>query len=109
MLAHPGMTKKAAEETKSTPRALARRKFSRRRFDGIATAFELSGEHFGGIHTLTHIDYSDGGVGGITDAVIAQGTSVTVGFQSRECISHLGRIITCIPTGKGYRVGVAFE
>jgi hypothetical protein len=100
------MMKRAEEVAESVSRVFARRKFSRRRLDGIATAFELSGKHFGGIYTLRRIDYSDGGVGGITDALVAQGTLVTVGFQSRECMAHLGRVVSC---EDGYRVGVAFQ
>jgi hypothetical protein len=103
------MMKKAADADESDPPMFARRKFSRRRLDGIATVSELSGEHFGGMHTLMRIDDSDGGVSGMTDAIIAQSTSVTVGFQSRDYIAHLGRVITCIPSEDGYRVDVAFK
>lgn len=109
MLAHPSTMKPPAEAAESDSRELARRKYLRRRLDGIATAFELSGDHFGGMHTLRRIDYSDGGVGGLTDDVIAQGTEVTVGFQAPDCVAHIGRVITCKRCENGYRVGVAFE
>ena len=108
MSAHSGMMEKPVG-AESVPRVFARRKSSRRRLGGIATAFELSGGHFGGMHTLRLIEYSDGGVGGITDALVAQGTLVTVGFQSRQCMAHLGRVVSCVPFEDGYHVGVAFK
>jgi hypothetical protein len=111
MLAQSGVKNQAAEAAENNPRILrfARRKLDRRQIDGIATVFELSGEHFGRMHTLVRIDYSDGGVNGISDRVIAQGTSITVGFQSRDCIAHSGRVITCTRYENGYRVGIAFK
>jgi hypothetical protein len=97
------------EVAESKPLRLARRKVSRRRLDGIATVFELSGEHFGRMHTLMRIDCSDRAASGFTDAVIRQGTSITIGFQTPDCIAHLGRIVTCIRAEDRYRVGIAFE
>jgi hypothetical protein len=107
--AHSGMMEKPAEAAESGPRMFAMRKFSRRRLGGIATVFELSGGHFGGMHTLRRVEYSDAGVGGITDALVARGTAVTVGFQSRQCMAHLGRVVSCVPFEDGYHVGVAFK
>lgn len=70
----PGRTQpdtQAAENNPDTPLS-ARRLLIDRRLEGVATVFELSGGHFGEMHTLARIDYSDGGVNGISDRVIAQ-------------------------------------
>ena len=111
MLAQSGVKNQAAQAAENNPRMLlfARRKLDRRQLDGIATVFELSGEHFGRIHTLARIDYSDGGVSGISDRVIAQSTSITVGFQSRDCIAHLGRVIRCVRCDEVYHVDILFK
>jgi hypothetical protein len=111
MSAHSRVVNRAAKTDKSDTRIslFARRKLHRLRIDGLATVFELSGEYFGRMHTLMRIDYSDEGVNGITDAAIAQGTSITIGFQASDCTAHLGRIVSCTHSENGYRIGVAFN
>jgi hypothetical protein len=109
MSAHSGIRIKPVEVAESNPPSLARRKLSRRRLDGIATVFELSGQHFGRMRTLMRIDYSDGGMSGLADSVITRGTPVTIGFQTPGCIAHLGQVITCIRSEDGYRVSIAFN
>ena len=111
MLAQSGVKNQAAEAVGSNQRMFlfSRRKLDRRKLDGIATVFELSGEHFGRMHTLARIDYSDEGVGGLTDRVITQGTSITVGFQSRDCIAHVGRVISCVRCDEVYHIGIVFK
>ena len=61
-----------------------RRHGGRWKLDGVATAFELDGESFGGMHTLKHVNYSERGIGALSDDEVRCGTSIAVGFQDRN-------------------------
>ena len=91
------------------PLRFERRQADRWSIDGVATAFELAGEHFGRTHTLRMLDYSDVGIGAVSDTVISPGTAVSIGFQSPGYIARRGTISRCIPCGEGYRTAILFE
>jgi hypothetical protein len=85
------------------------RGFDRRKIDGVATMFELSGDRFGLMHTATTIDYSEGEMSALSDDLVPPGATVSVGFQSPECTSRHGQVVRCMPCDRGYRVVVAFQ
>ena len=91
------------------PLRFERRQADRWPIDGVATAFELAGDGFGRTHTLRMLDYSNDGIGAVSDTVIAPGTTVSLGFQSPGYPARRGTIARCLPCGEGYRVAVIFE
>ena len=91
------------------PRVL---KFERRRAprvpaEGAALAFETGGDGFGRRHELELVDFSAGGVGAITDTMIAPGSPVTISFRT-DGEAAQGQVVRCLPCGRGYRVAIAF-
>ena len=91
------------------PLRFERRQSDRWTIDGVATAFELAGEHFGRTHALRMLDYSDAGIGAISDTVMSPGTAVSIGFQSPGYPARRGTIARCLPCGDGYRMAIVFE
>ena len=91
------------------PLRFERRQCDRWGLDGVATAFELAGDGFGRMHTLKMLNYSDGGLGAISDSVIPLGTTVSIGFQAPGYIAKRGVVLRCLPCGEGYRVAIGFE
>jgi hypothetical protein len=91
------------------PLRFERRQCDRWGLDGVATAFELAGEGFGRMHTLRMLDYSEGGLGAVSNSVIPLGATVSVGFQSPGYLAKRGVILRCMPCGEGYRVAIGFE
>jgi len=90
-------------------RRVERRRSKRRSLDGVATAFELDSRHFGQMHTLCELSYSDCGMGASCPDAMDRGTCVSVGFQSRECPARFGSVIRCDRTGEGYRLAIRFQ
>ena len=89
-------------------------KFERRRADrwpmeGVASAFRLTGDSFGLMHDLKVSDYSQGGVGVLSDTPIDPGTLISIGFQQPGVVARRGIVRRCQPCGNGYRIGVQFE
>jgi hypothetical protein len=91
------------------PLRFERRNIDRWPLEGAATAFRLSGEHFGTMHELHVLDYSPDGLGAICDATIPPGTVVSVGFQAPGHYAKRGTVLRCAPCGQGYRVAIQFE
>jgi hypothetical protein len=97
------------EQDPPGPLRFERRQSDRWTIDGAATAFELAGDGFGRTHALRMLDYSDLGMGAISDSVIAPGTTISVGFQSPGYLARRGTVARCLPCGDGYRIAVLFE
>jgi len=91
------------------PLRFERRDVDRWPIEGVGTAFRLSGEKFGQMHDLRMLDYSDDGLGAISDTVIDPGTIVSVGFQAPGYIAKRGTVLRCTPCGEGYRVAIQFQ
>lgn len=91
------------------PLRFERRGIDRWPMQGAATAFRLSGEHFGIMHELRMLDYSHDGLGAVSASVIEPGTAVSIGFQTPGYIAKRGTVLRCSPCGQGYRVAVQFE
>ena len=91
------------------PLKFERRQSDRWPIDGVATAFQLAGDGFGQMHTLKMVDYSDGGIGAMSQTVLTPGTMVSLGFQSPGYMARRGVVHRCEPCGDGYRVAVIFE
>jgi hypothetical protein len=105
-----------AVTTEQTPDQFAESslRFERRTADrwtsqGTATAFHVSGEHFGELHELRLRDVSNEGLGAISQTVIEPGTIVTLGFSNPGYLARRGTVVRCLPCGEGYRVAVRFE
>jgi len=94
---------------KSAALGVERRRSERRWIDGVATVFELNGAHFGQMHTLCQVDYSDGGMGAVCPQALPNGTSISVGFQSPQCSARFGNVIRCDRINEGYRLGILFQ
>ena len=86
-----------------------RRRVDRWRLDGHATAFVLSGDHFGHMQELQMIDYSSDGLGAVCDGPMPPGAEVSIGFSAPGHAAKRGRVIRCLPCGEGYRVAVQFQ
>jgi hypothetical protein len=99
----------AFHEDAPEPLRFERRQSDRWPIGGVATAFELAGEHFGRMHTLRPADYSHHGMGAIADDVIQPGSLVSIGFQEPGYTAKRGTVVRCLPCGDGYRVGIVFE
>lgn len=69
----------------------------------------VGGEHFGEIHDLKLIDYSQGGFGAFSDRPVEPGALVSIGFDMSGCIAKRGMVLSCRPCGHGYRVAVRFD
>ncbi len=91
------------------PLRFERREQDRWPLAGVATAFEVAGAGFGRTHTLRMLDYSDVGLGAVTETVLAPGTTISVGFQAPGYGARRGQVVRCLPVGDGYRVAIAFE
>ncbi|MDY7110056.1 MAG: PilZ domain-containing protein [Planctomycetota bacterium] len=102
-------TQPADESGAYEPLRFERRQCDRWGLNGVATAFELAGDGFGRMHTLRMVDYSEGGLGAVSDSVIPLGAAVSVGFQSPGYPAKRGVILRCTPCGDGYRVAIGFE
>jgi len=76
---------------------------------GIAIVTDLSGEHWGERHEVRLGDLGSGGIGGIADRPIPPGTAVTVWLPDAGGAFRRGVVVRCLPCGRGYRVGLAFE
>ena len=100
-------TEARRHHTESLP--FERRQINRWPLEGAATAFELGGEAFGQMHTLRLLDFSDRGVGVISDTMIAPGTTVSIGFDRPDCVARRADVIRCEPCGEGYRVAMRFQ
>lgn len=86
-----------------------RRQRDRWPMDGGATAFQLAGDSFGRMHALHMHDYSEHGMGAISETPIPPGSIVSVGFQAPGHLAKRGEVIRCEPCGEGYRVAIIFE
>lgn len=91
------------------PLRLERRQVDRWPMQGIATGFCISGEAFGQMHDLRMLDFSDRGLGAISDQPIDPGTTLSIGFQSPGYCAKCGVVQRCTPCGEGYRVAIRFE
>ena len=91
------------------PLRFDRRTSDRRLHEGLATALRLSGERFGELHALELVDSSDGGVGAVSDNPIEPGEVVSLGFADRGSLARRGIVRRCVPTGRGYFVGIQFQ
>ena len=91
------------------PLRFERRQCDRWEVSGAATACELGGEHFGRVHAMRALDWSDGGMGAISGTVITPGTTVSVGIQAPGHPLRQGVVSRCLPCGNGYRIAVMFE
>ncbi len=97
------------EDLNDAPLKFERRRAERWPMDGAASAFRLTGDSFGLMHDLVVNDYSQGGVGVISESPIEPGTLISIGFQQPGVVARRGVVRRCQPCGKGYRVGVQFE
>lgn len=86
-----------------------RRDSERRRLDGVATVFCLSGACFGEMHELNTLDYSSGGLAAMSDRAIAPGTLLSIGFSTQGMLARRGIVRRCLPSGEGYRLSIEFE
>ncbi len=86
-----------------------RRRSCRTGLDGVATAFELKGDHFGVIHTLGKVDYSESGMGALSADAVRCGTFLSIGFQDPGHGAKFGAVIRCERDRDGFRLGVSFE
>jgi len=77
--------------------------------EGAATLFRLGGERFGEMIGMRMIDFSLRGMGATSDTPVEPGAVVSVGFSSPGYPAKRGTVASCLPCGKGYRVGVMFE
>ena len=103
-------SKEKWQRTEQTSAVLTdRRRFCRTGLDGVATAFELKGNHFGEIHTLAKVDYSESGLGANTPEAVPCGTYLSIGFQDPGHGARFGAVIRCERQPDGYRLGVCFE
>jgi hypothetical protein len=98
-------------EQEETPRVL---RFEQRHDDrwpmqGAATLFRLGGERFGEMVNLHMEDFSPRGMGATSDTPIEPGAVVSVGFSAPGYPAKRGVVVSCVPCGRGYRVGVLFE
>jgi len=76
--------------------------------DGVATAFELSGDRFGAIHTLTAMEIGSTCLRAWTDSAIPEGTTISLGFQDRNQIAKRGAVTRCEHADSGYRLFIDF-
>ncbi len=90
-------------------RSADRRQYCRTWLDGVATAFELKGDHFGEIHTLSTVDYSESGMGASSTDAVRCGTFLSIGFQDPGHGAKFGAVIRCERDRGGFRLGVSFE
>lgn len=89
-------------------------KFERRSSDRwpsslVGTAFELGGNSFGHMHSIKVLDYSDGGLGAMSDTPLTPGSMISIGFASPGMYAKRGTVLRCVPCGDGYRLSVQFE
>ncbi|MHC5022321.1 MAG: PilZ domain-containing protein [Planctomycetota bacterium] len=89
-------------------------KFERRRaprwpLSGRATACRLGGYEFGRLQDLRLMDYSDGGIGALSDSPLAPGTMISIGFEPDQLGSRRGVVRRCLPCGRGYHVAIQFD
>jgi hypothetical protein len=89
-------------------------RFERRQVDrwpaqGQATAFCLTGDSFGRIHDLSLLDYSHDGLAAISNAPIAPGTEMSMGFAAPGHLAKRCTVLRCEPCGEGYRIAVQFQ
>jgi hypothetical protein len=91
------------------PLRFERRANDRWQANGSATAFRLSGTHFGTTHELSLMDCSDDGLGAISDTVIEPGTIVSVAFQAPGIMAKRGTVLRCLPCGNGYRIAIQYQ
>jgi len=99
----------AGERDACEPLRFERRQCDRWGLEGVATVFELAGDGFGRMHTLKMLDYSEGGLGAVSDTVIPLGSTVSIGFQAPGYIAKRGVVMRCAPCGHGYHVAIGFE
>ena len=97
------------EDVQAGPLRLERRHVDRWPVQGTATAFCISGDIFGRMHDLRLLDYSDHGLGAVSDSAIDPGTIVSIGFQAPGYAARRGTVLRCTPCGEGYRVAIQFE
>lgn len=76
---------------------------------GSATAFELSGQHFGQMHNLRQLAFTSAGLEADSDDGIHCGIAVTVGFQAEEHSARRGRVTACEQREEIYHIAVAIE
>jgi hypothetical protein len=77
--------------------------------EGAATAFELSSEHFGQMHHLTDLAFTENGLEASSEDPMPCGVAVTIGFQSEACCARRGRVTACEPYESFYHVAVAID
>ena len=77
--------------------------------DGVATAFCVSGEHFGRMHELHSIDYSHDGLAADSGTPIEPGTSISIGFQAPGLLARRGTVLRCTSRDDAHRIAVQFE
>ena len=76
--------------------------------DAVGSAVEIAGQAFGRHHVLRLADYSDAGVGAVSESPIIPGTEVSVGVHAPGYPVRTGTVIRCQPCGAGYRIAVRF-
>ena len=86
-----------------------RPRHARHHIDGTATAFELSGERFGNIHTLRAIEQDESGIDALTDEIVPRGTTVALGFEERGRVARSGVVTQCESGQAGYRLTIALS
>jgi hypothetical protein len=77
--------------------------------DGGATAFELSGTHFGQMHALREIAFTEVGLEAESDDGIPCGITITIGFQAEEQFARRGHVKTCDRHDATYHIAVAID
>jgi len=99
----------SADPPSRKPLRLERREVDRWPIEGAATAFSMSSESFGRMHDLRMLDYSEYGLGAISDTAMAPGTIVSIGFQAPGYLAKRGTVERCTACGEGYRLAIQFE
>jgi hypothetical protein len=105
----PDESQLAAVCDEMSPMKFEQRQCDRWPADFAATAFELGGNSFGHMHQIRVVDYSDGGLGAISDTPIAPGSIISIGFASPGMSAKRGTVLRCTPCGNGYRLSIRFE
>lgn len=77
--------------------------------NGTATAFCLSGDQFGQMHDLQMLDCGQGGLGAMSSDPLETGALITIGFEHSGYTAQQGKVVTCHPWHRGFRVAIRFE
>lgn len=77
--------------------------------DGLATAFELSGNRFGQMHSLRQLVLTDAELEAESEDAIPCGINVSIGFQSTACCARHGQVTACDRHDNLYHIAVAID